>query len=183
MVGRDDTVQQLARRLREQRFVSIIGAGGIGKTTVALAVAHEVLSEFPGAVHFFDLAAREDPRLVAGALASELGISVVSDNPLPAILAFLGEQRTLLLFDSCEHVIEVVAALAENIFREALRFTFSQRAGSHSGRRVSKSTICRRSVSTTQLGITVSNASTRLPGGAAVRQPDCRQLSYVRTER
>src|SRR6516164_6811837 len=64
MVGRDDTVQELARRLREQRFVSIIGAGGIGKTTVALAVAHEVLSEFPGAVHFFDLATLEDPRLV-----------------------------------------------------------------------------------------------------------------------
>ena len=119
MVGRDDTVQQLARRLREQRFVSIIGAGGIGKTTVALAVAHEVQSEFPGAVYFFDFAALEDPRLVAGALASELGISVISDNPLPAILAFLGEQRMLLLFDSCEHVIEVVAALAENIFREA----------------------------------------------------------------
>jgi predicted ATPase/DNA-binding winged helix-turn-helix (wHTH) protein len=119
MVGRDDTVQQLARRLREQRFVSIVGAGGIGKTTVALAVAHEVLSEFSGAVYFLDLASLEDPRLVPGALASELGISVASDNPLPAILAFLGEQRVLLLLDSCEHVIEVVAALAENLFCEA----------------------------------------------------------------
>jgi len=117
MVGRDDTVQQLAMRLREQRFISIVGAGGIGKTTVALAVAHEVLSDFSGAVHFVDLASLEDPRLVTGALASELGISVASDNPLPAILAFLREQRVLLLFDSCEHVIEVVAALAENIFR------------------------------------------------------------------
>src|SRR3984957_20064011 len=50
MVGRDDIVRDLAKRLREQRFVSIVGAGGIGKTTVALAVAHEVLSEFDGAV-------------------------------------------------------------------------------------------------------------------------------------
>lgn len=119
MVGRDDTVQQLAMRLREQRFVSIVGAGGIGKTTVALAVAHEVLPDFRGAVHFLDLASLEDPRLVTGTLASQLGISVASDNPLPAILACLGEQRVLLLFDSCEHVIEVVAALAENIFRDA----------------------------------------------------------------
>src|ERR1700678_1480634 len=44
MVGRDDAVRDLAKRLREQRFVSIVGAGGIGKTTVAIAVAHEVLS-------------------------------------------------------------------------------------------------------------------------------------------
>ena len=119
MVGRDGAVRDLRKRLIEQRFVSIVGAGGIGKTTVALAVAHELLAEFPGAIHFLDLAAVEDPRLVAGALASELSISVVSDNPLPVILTFLREQRTLLVLDSCEHVIGAVAALAESIFREA----------------------------------------------------------------
>src|SRR5580693_5796976 len=119
IVGRDGAVRDLRKRLIEQRFVSIVGAGGIGKTTVALAVAHELLAEFPGAIHFLDLAAVEDPRLVAGALASELGISVVSDNPLPVILTFLREQRTLLVLDSCEHVIGAVAALAESIFRGA----------------------------------------------------------------
>jgi predicted ATPase/DNA-binding winged helix-turn-helix (wHTH) protein len=119
IVGRDGAVRDLRKRLIEQRFVSIVGAGGIGKTTVALAVAHELLAEFPAAIHFLDLAAVEDPRLVAGALASELGISVVSDNPLPVILTFLREQRTLLVLDSCEHVIGAVAALAEGIFREA----------------------------------------------------------------
>jgi DNA-binding winged helix-turn-helix (wHTH) protein len=119
MVGRDGAVRDLRKRLIEQRFVSIVGAGGIGKTTVALAVAHELLAEFPGAIHFLDLAAVEDPRLVAGALASELGTSVVSDNPLPVILTFLREQRTLLVLDSCEHVIGAVAALAESIFRDA----------------------------------------------------------------
>ena len=119
MVGRDDALQEVTGRILEHRFVSIVGPGGIGKTTVALAVAHELLAEFPGAIHFLDLAAVEDPRLVAGALASELGISVVSDNPLPVILTFLREQRTLLVLDSCEHVIGAVAALAESIFREA----------------------------------------------------------------
>src|ERR1700691_625252 len=48
MVGRDGAVRDLKKRLIEQRFVSIVGAGGIGKTTVAIAVAHEVLSEFDG---------------------------------------------------------------------------------------------------------------------------------------
>src|ERR1700722_12157347 len=119
IVGRDGAVRDLTKRLREQRFVSIVGAGGIGKTTVALAVAHEVLSEFSGAVQFLDLASIEDPQLVGGALASHLGLSVVSENPLPVILAFLRERRMLLVFDSCEHVIETVATLAENIFRDA----------------------------------------------------------------
>jgi predicted ATPase/DNA-binding winged helix-turn-helix (wHTH) protein len=119
MVGRDDAVRDLAKRLREQRFVSIVGAGGIGKTTVAIAVAHEVLSEFDGAVQFLDLAAIENPQLVGGALASQLGLSVVSENPLRAILASLRERRVLLVLDNCEHVIEAVAALAENIFRDA----------------------------------------------------------------
>ncbi|HEY0802888.1 MAG TPA: winged helix-turn-helix domain-containing protein, partial [Steroidobacteraceae bacterium] len=121
MVGRDGAVRDLTRRLREQRFVSIVGAGGIGKTTVALAVAHGVLAEFAGAVQFLDLAAIEDPQLVGGVLASQLGLSVVSENALPAILAFLRERRVLLVLDSCERVIESVAALAENIFRDAPR--------------------------------------------------------------
>src|SRR6202050_1893210 len=99
MVGRDDTVRDLAKRLREQRFVSIVGAGGIGKTTVAIAVAHEVLSEFGGAVQFLDLSAIENPQLVGFALASQLGLSVVSENHLQAILASLRERRVLLVLD------------------------------------------------------------------------------------
>src|SRR3984885_6536344 len=78
MVGRDGTVRNLAKRLREQRFISIVGAGGIGKTAVALAVAHEMFPEFAGAVHFLDLASIEDPQLVGAAVASQLGLSVVS---------------------------------------------------------------------------------------------------------
>jgi predicted ATPase/DNA-binding winged helix-turn-helix (wHTH) protein len=119
VLGRDGVVRDLTRELRERRFVSIVGPGGIGKTTVALAVAHEVLSEFAGAVHFLDLAAIKDPQLVAGALASQLALSVVSHNPIPTILALLSERRVLLLLDSCEHLIEPVAALAEELFRGA----------------------------------------------------------------
>jgi predicted ATPase/DNA-binding winged helix-turn-helix (wHTH) protein len=119
VLGRDEIIRDLARQLEERRFVSIVGPGGIGKTTVALAVAHEVVSEFAGAAYFLDLAAIMDQRLVASALASQLGLSVVSQNPIPAILALLREQRVLLLLDSCEHLIEPVAALAEELFRGA----------------------------------------------------------------
>ena len=119
MVGRDGAVRELTARLEKQRFVSIVGAGGIGKTTVALALAHRMLGEFQGAIHFLDLGALEDPRLLASMLASQLGAVAVSDQPLAAILTFLREQRMLLVFDSCEHLIEAVAALTENIFRDA----------------------------------------------------------------
>ena len=119
IVGRDDAVRELTTLLRRQRFVSIVGSGGIGKTTIALSLAHRMLSEFQGAVHFLDLAAVEDARLLASLLASKIGLAAVSEQPLPVILTFLREHRTLLVFDSCEHVIKDIAALAETIFRDA----------------------------------------------------------------
>jgi predicted ATPase len=119
MVGRDPVVRALTAQLKKQRFVSIVGAGGIGKTTIALTLAHRMLSEFKGAVHFLDLGAVEDSRLLASLLASQLGFAAVSDQPLPVILTHLREQRLLLVFDSCEHLIEAIAALTEHIFRDA----------------------------------------------------------------
>ena len=119
MVGRDIAIRELTAQLRKQRFVSIVGAGGIGKTTVALTLAHRMLAEFEGAVHFLDLGAVEDARLLASLLASQLGLVAVSNQPLPVILTHLREQRMLLVFDSCEHLIEATTALAENIFRDA----------------------------------------------------------------
>ena len=119
MVGRESDVGELARRLTKKRFVSIVGAGGIGKTTVVLSLAHQMQSEFPGAVQFFDLTAVEEPGLVLNVLATQLALAASSVEPLPAILAFLREHRMLLVFDSCEHVVVSVAALTESIFREA----------------------------------------------------------------
>ncbi len=119
MVGRDQVVGELAAQLETERFVSIVGAGGIGKTTIALALAHRMLSKFQGAAHFLDLATIEDSRLLARMLATQLGLVAISDQPLPVILSFLREQRMLLVFDSCEHLVEAVAALTENIFRDA----------------------------------------------------------------
>ena len=121
MVGRDNAIRELTALLKKQRFVSIVGAGGIGKTTIALTLAHRMLAEFEGAVHFLDLGAAEDSRLVASLLASQLGLVAVSDQPLPLILTHLRELRMLLVFDSCEHLIEAVAAMTENIFRDAPR--------------------------------------------------------------
>ena len=119
VVGRDTAVRELIALLKKKRFVSIVGAGGIGKTTIALTMAHRMFAEFEGAVHFLDLGAVEDPRLLASLLVSQLGLVAVSGQPLSVILTFLRERRMLLVFDSCEHLIEAIAALAETVFRDA----------------------------------------------------------------
>jgi predicted ATPase/DNA-binding winged helix-turn-helix (wHTH) protein len=118
MVGRGDAVRELTSRLKESRFVSIVGAGGMGKSTIALRLAHRMLAEFAGAVQFLDLSALEDPRLLATMLATQLGLVATSEPPFPDVVTLLRERRTLLVFDSCEHVIEAVATLTENIFRD-----------------------------------------------------------------
>ncbi|MEJ0015516.1 MAG: winged helix-turn-helix domain-containing protein [Acetobacteraceae bacterium] len=119
MVGRDETEQAVAKRLLQHRFVTIVGSGGIGKTRLAISVAHAMQKSFADAVSFVDFSALHDPHLVSSAVASALGLAVSSDDPLPAILAFLRGNRRLLLFDSCEHLIDAVAAIAERIIRRA----------------------------------------------------------------
>jgi predicted ATPase len=115
MVGRDDTVRALAQQLQVWRFVSIVGPGGIGKTTVAISVAHTLIDGFHDAVFFIDLAALTDPQLVPTAVASALGFMAPTQDPLVGLLAFIGDKKILLVLDSCEHVIGVAAALAERV--------------------------------------------------------------------
>jgi predicted ATPase len=118
MVGRDDTVRSLAQRLQMSRFVSIVGPGGVGKTTVAISVAHALVDEFHDEVFFVDLAALTEPELVPTAVASALGLMVQTQDPLAGLLAFIGDKKLVIVLDNCEHVIGVAAALAERIVRE-----------------------------------------------------------------
>lgn len=129
MIGRDNALAALGRLLTQQRFVTILGAGGVGKTTLAIAAAHEELLAYPGDVIFVDLGAVHDDALVAGAVAAALGLPVQSPDPAPAIVQRLRARETLLVLDSVEHVLDVAAGLAENLFDEvpALRLLVTSR--------------------------------------------------------
>jgi predicted ATPase/DNA-binding winged helix-turn-helix (wHTH) protein len=120
MLGRDTAIQQIAELLTKHRFVTISGPGGIGKTTVAIAVAHSKLKDFHGAAHFVDLAPITSPELVVSNIASSFGLAVQSDNPLPNLMSFLKERSLLLILDSCEHLLLELLPLLENIFNHAL---------------------------------------------------------------
>ncbi len=119
MIGRDEIVRAIGADLVAERFVTIIGPGGMGKTTVAVAVAHAMLEEFSDAVCFVDLGAVENRELVAATVATSLGLAVQMTDALPMLLEYLRTLRILLVLDNCEHVIDTVAVLAETIFREA----------------------------------------------------------------
>ena len=112
MIGREEAVAALVSRLSRQRLVTIVGPGGIGKTTVALAVAERVIASYEHGVWLVDLAPLGDPRLVPSAVATVLGLEIRTEDPLPALVAALRDNRMLLLLDNCEHLIEAVAGLA-----------------------------------------------------------------------
>ncbi|WOH67839.1 ATP-binding protein [Bradyrhizobium sp. BWA-3-5] len=119
MVGREGILQDLSARILSDRFVTLRGPGGIGKTTVAVALAHDMLAAFEGQVYFLDLSPLKDATLVASSVAAALGLVVHHADPTDSIVAFLRDRRLLLVLDGCEHVIDVVAALAENIHQRA----------------------------------------------------------------
>jgi len=119
MIGRAHEVATLAALLPQRRFVTIAGAGGMGKTTVALAVAEELLASYVDGVRFVDLAPIVDPLVVPSTVATVLGISVPLHDPLPALSAFLRDRNVLLVLDNCEHVVEAAAVLAESLLKGA----------------------------------------------------------------
>ncbi|MDB5977699.1 MAG: transcriptional regulator [Nevskia sp.] len=119
ILGRDREIAMVAERLTACRFVTLVGPGGVGKTTVAVAAAHVLLAAFGGAVRFVDFGALRDASLVPATLASLFGLTAHTSDPIRSLVALLHDERLLLVMDSCEHVIDVAARIAEALFLEA----------------------------------------------------------------
>jgi predicted ATPase len=119
IVGRDDSIAALAAQVAQRRLLTIVGPGGIGKTTVAVAVAEKASASYEDAVWFVELASLPNPHLVTSALSTVLGISLPGANPISGLAGWLRDKHALIVLDSCEHVIGAAAAIVETILKAA----------------------------------------------------------------
>jgi predicted ATPase/DNA-binding winged helix-turn-helix (wHTH) protein len=117
IVGRADAIDSIRRDLDESRLVSIVGAGGVGKTTVAIAAAHAVAREHADGAAFIDFATIGDSQFVPAAIVSALGLGVTGGDPLAGVVHALKLQQKVLLFDNCEHLLPAVAAAVDRLAR------------------------------------------------------------------
>ena len=118
VVGREAVVEALAQEVTHRRLLSLVGPGGIGKTTVALAIAERLKDEFD-AIAFIDLA-MEDGRQMSAGVAAALGLNLrPQQDPIEGIAVAVERMRVLLLLDNCEHVVDLAAGFAEDLLGRA----------------------------------------------------------------
>jgi non-specific serine/threonine protein kinase len=111
-VGRQAEIAELRRALATSRLVTLVGAGGCGKTRLALEVAAQVGPSFPAGVAFVELAPIQDPPLVPEAVAAALGIP---RHAADRVADLVGGARLLLVLDNAEHLVEAVSTLVEEL--------------------------------------------------------------------
>jgi predicted ATPase/DNA-binding winged helix-turn-helix (wHTH) protein len=127
--GRASTIDSIAQQLDVRRLTTIVGPAGVGKSTVALAVGEKVAPLFAQGVMFIELSSVEGDRGVAAALATALGVSALTENPVASLVTHLHAQSMLIVLDNCEHVLNSVARLVEEILKGAggVRFLATSR--------------------------------------------------------
>ena len=131
-VGRRKELGELPGVLLSSRLLSLTGAGGVGKTRLAVRLASGLANEFPDGVWLIDLAPLSVPDLVAETIATVLGVREGPQRSARDVLIdTLRDRALLLLLDNCEHLIDGAAALAENLARSCERLVILATSRSH----------------------------------------------------
>jgi predicted ATPase/DNA-binding SARP family transcriptional activator len=128
--GRDDDVAALVEAIDAAQLVTLVGPGGVGKTTLALEAARHVAGDRPDGAWFVDLSGIDRGRasatadVVADEVTAVLAIRQITDTPSSApsvdrLGAALRGHEALLVLDNCEHVVEAAAAVADRLLRDA----------------------------------------------------------------
>ncbi len=117
-IGRDAEISDVRQNLAANRLVTLTGAGGVGKTRLAIRVAAEIATEFEDGAWYVDLAPITDPDLVPVAVTGALGRA---DQPgrstTDTLVRAVGDRRMLVLLDNCEHLLDSVASLTSSLLR------------------------------------------------------------------
>src|SRR5690242_10532669 len=119
-IGREGELEELLDLARGHRFVTVIGAGGIGKTRLALEAARRLLADFADGVWLAELAPLASPSSVPATIAAAIGLELGDDRvALGRVVAALNEKRLLLVLDNCEHVVDAAAQAVELLLHAA----------------------------------------------------------------
>jgi predicted ATPase/class 3 adenylate cyclase/DNA-binding CsgD family transcriptional regulator len=123
-IGRGTEIEGVRRILSADRLVTLTGAGGVGKTRLAIQVAGQMAGDFDDGVWYVDLAPIADPSLVPVAMAGALGLP---DQPgrstTEALIRFVAGRRMLVVLDNCEHLLDAVAELTTALLSGCPRLT------------------------------------------------------------
>jgi predicted ATPase/DNA-binding winged helix-turn-helix (wHTH) protein len=119
VIGRSEFNQAVMDALPSNRLVTITGPGGVGKTTAALAISDAIFDRYKDGAYFIDLAPLQKPEHVAIAIASAFGEGKLQGDPFSALLPRLASQNVLIVLDNCEHLVEAVAEISEQILQAA----------------------------------------------------------------
>jgi predicted ATPase/DNA-binding SARP family transcriptional activator len=115
-VGREREMSEVKRTLSMTRLLTLTGAGGCGKTRLALEVARDLTGAYPDGVWLVELASLSEEALVPNSVAAALGVRKQPDIPFTdSLVDFLGSRRILLVLDNCEHLIEACARLVDTL--------------------------------------------------------------------
>ncbi len=115
-LGREQELHDVGELLASARMITLAGAGGAGKTRLAIAAAEANADRFPDGTWFVDLGRIDDPALVGEEAATAVGIQVPAQrSPADALAQHLARRNALLLLDTCEHVVGACAVLVEEL--------------------------------------------------------------------